>query len=76
MTTRRERPRGCSAAEQGYERAPFHSITSSASASNLSGTMSILLTLGQFALFTPGGCPKVKLELDDARPKTQLRDAK
>jgi hypothetical protein len=38
--------------------------------------MSILLTLGQLALFTPGGCPKAKLELDDARPKTQLRDAK
>src|SRR5262249_45481884 len=37
LRARRERPRGCCAAEQRYERAPSHSITSSASASSLSG---------------------------------------
>src|SRR5215831_2892860 len=39
LRARRERPR-CRAAEQCDELAPLHSITSSASASNLSGTSS------------------------------------
>src|SRR5262249_9628396 len=37
LPPRCERPCGCCAAEQRYERAPLHSITSSASASSLSG---------------------------------------
>ena len=37
LRARRERPRGCRAAEQRDEVAALHSITSSASASNLSG---------------------------------------
>src|SRR6516164_256260 len=37
LRARRERPRGRRAANQGDELAPFHSITSSASASSLSG---------------------------------------
>src|SRR6516225_2157917 len=36
----RERPRGCCAAEKRDELAPVHSITSSAVASSLSGTVS------------------------------------
>src|SRR5262249_31803886 len=36
---RRERPRGCRAAEQRYERAALHSITSSAMASTPGGTV-------------------------------------
>src|SRR6516225_7384902 len=36
----RERPRGCRAAEKRNERPALHSITSSASASSLSGTAS------------------------------------
>jgi len=39
LRPRRERPRRRSAAEQGDEGAPLHSITSSASASSLSGTV-------------------------------------
>src|SRR5262249_39375937 len=38
LRPRRERPRSCSAAEQRDERAPPHSITSSARASRLGGT--------------------------------------
>src|SRR5262249_24521227 len=38
LRTRRERPRGHRAAEQRDERAPFHSITSSARASSVGGT--------------------------------------
>src|SRR5262245_35731359 len=38
LRARRERPRGCRAAEQRDELAPFHSITSSAMASRLGGT--------------------------------------
>src|SRR5215475_12639360 len=37
LRPRRERPRGCRAAEQRDERAPLHSITSSARASNVGG---------------------------------------
>src|SRR5262249_50624073 len=40
LRARRERPRGCSAAEQGHELAPLHSITSSASSRNGSGMVS------------------------------------
>src|SRR5262249_35751888 len=36
---RRERPSGCRAAEQRYECAPLHSISSSAATSSLSGTV-------------------------------------
>jgi hypothetical protein len=39
LRARRERPRGCRAAEQRDELAPSHSITSSARASRLSGTV-------------------------------------
>ena len=39
LCARSERPRGCSAAEQCNERAPFHSITSSARASSDGGTV-------------------------------------
>src|SRR6516165_10098503 len=38
LRARYERPRGCRAAEQRDERAPFHSITSSARASKVGGT--------------------------------------
>ena len=40
LCARRERPRRCRAAEQRDELAPYHSITSSASASNVGGTSS------------------------------------
>jgi len=39
LRARRERPRGSRAAEQRDERAPLHSITSSASASSVGGTV-------------------------------------
>src|SRR5262249_38499999 len=39
LRARRDRPRGCRAAEQGDELAPFHSITSSARASSVGGTV-------------------------------------
>src|SRR5215831_12462925 len=39
LRARRERPRGRRAAEQRYERAALHSITSSAATSSLSGTV-------------------------------------
>src|SRR5262249_14529054 len=39
LRPRRERPRGCRAAEQRDERASPHSITSSARASNVAGTV-------------------------------------
>src|SRR5262245_6679920 len=39
LRARRERPRGCRAAEQRDEIAPFHSITSSARASRVGGTV-------------------------------------
>ena len=47
LRARRERPRGRRAAEQRDERAPFHSITSSAVASSVGGTVrpSILAVL-------------------------------
>src|SRR5262245_28547708 len=38
LRARRERPRGHSTAEHGYESAPVHSITSSARASSVAGT--------------------------------------
>src|SRR5262245_15712701 len=38
LRARRERPRGCRAGEHRYELAPFHSIISSARASNEGGT--------------------------------------
>ena len=37
LRARRERPCDCRADEQRYERAPFHSVASSARASSLSG---------------------------------------
>src|SRR5262249_49927426 len=40
LRARGERPRGCRPAKQRDERAPFHSITSSARASKLSSTVS------------------------------------
>src|SRR5262249_38290261 len=39
LCARRQRPRGCCAPEQRDELPPFHSITSSASASSLPGTV-------------------------------------
>jgi hypothetical protein len=35
LRARRERPRGCCAAEKRHERAPLHSITSSAATSSV-----------------------------------------
>src|SRR5262249_51709395 len=40
LRARRERPRGCRAAESQDELAPVHAITSSARASSVSGTVS------------------------------------
>src|SRR5215472_18124375 len=40
LRAHRQRPRGCRAAEQRYECAPLHSITSSARASSVGGTSS------------------------------------
>src|SRR5262249_61379138 len=51
LRARRERPRRRRAAEQGNELAPFHSITSSARASNLSGILRPS-ALAVFALIT------------------------
>src|SRR5262249_24430135 len=39
LRARRERPRGCRTAEQRHELAPPHSITSSARASSVEGTV-------------------------------------
>jgi hypothetical protein len=39
LRARRERPRCCGAAEQRDELAPYHSITSSARASSVGGTV-------------------------------------
>src|SRR5262249_31777219 len=60
LRARRERPRGC-AAERHDELAPLHSITSSAVASSLSGTvrpsiraLSTLMTSSNLAACTTG----------------------
>jgi hypothetical protein len=46
----RERPRGCRAAEQRDELAPSHSITSSACASNVGGTLCAVLDARTYML--------------------------
>src|SRR5215475_12748901 len=51
LRARRERPRGCRAAEQRDKLAPVHSITSSARASSVTG-ISMPIVLAVFALIT------------------------
>jgi len=85
LRARRERPRACRAAEQRDEVAPLHSITSSAVASSLSGTVrpsvfAVLRLITSSNLVgcsigrSPGLAPfKILSMYHAARRKTQFR---
>ena len=85
LRARRERPRACRAAEQRDEVAPLHSITSSAVASSLSGTVrpSVLAVLRLITRSNLVGCSigrspglaplKILSMYHAARRKTQFR---
>ena len=69
VRTRRERPRDRCTAEQRDELAPIHSITSSASASSLSGTVrpSALAVLRLILSANLVGCSTRRVHLSFAR---------